>query len=156
MRVFLGLIVLLSMFLMAAFWQKGYTRRLQEQRDIEQGYSVHSTSADDRWVKLVLGRPSGAEPLAAPIHLQGTPPDPAPVDPGVPAPPTETDIEPDVTYVVQSNDVLGTICQERYGTANPKVIDAVALYNDLKDPNDLDLGQTLALPSLEVLFPKGP
>ena len=155
MRVFLGLIVLLSLFLMAAFWQKGYTRRLQEQRDFEQGISVATTSGEDRWVKLVLGRPSGAEPMAAPIHLQGQPPLPGPeIDPLQPSETPPPDFEPDVTYVVKSGDVLGTVCQQRYGTAKPKVLKAVALYNDLKNPNALDLGQTLALPSLEVLFPE--
>lgn len=155
MRVFLGLLVLTSLFLMAAFWQKGITQRLEAKRELEQGWSVVTGDGQDRWVKLVVGRPSGAEPMATPIHLQGTPTWPPqgqdPVDPV----PTPQPVVPDVTYVVQSGDVLGTICQERYGTAKPQVLQAVAEYNELSDPDALKLGQVLALPSLEVLFPDG-
>ncbi|MBL4770162.1 MAG: LysM peptidoglycan-binding domain-containing protein, partial [Planctomycetes bacterium] len=72
-----------------------------------------------------------------------------------PLPEPEPDIEPDVQYVVQSGDVLGTICVQRYNSAKLKVLKAVAQYNDLKDLNDLSQGQRLALPALEVLFPGG-
>lgn len=170
MRVFLGLLVLTTLFLMAAFWQQGITRRLEEKREHEQGLSVLAADGEDRWVKLVLGRPSGADPMPSPIQLQSTPTWPPEGDPGSepnrpPVEPAnsndpsganpEPSIVPDVTYVVKPGDVLGTICQERYGTARPKVLDAVATYNELTDPDALKLGQVLALPSLSVLFPEG-
>ncbi|HPF14717.1 MAG: LysM peptidoglycan-binding domain-containing protein [Planctomycetes bacterium] len=153
MRVFLGLSVLLSLFLMAAFWQKGITRRLEQKREYEQGISFQGSAGQDRWVKLVLGRPSGAEPMATPIHLQG-PSDVLPPEDEPQRPPPAPDIEPDVTHVVKAGEVLGTICMQRYGNAKPKVLTAVAVYNDLKNPNVLKQGQVLALPSLEVLFPE--
>ncbi len=155
MRVFLGLLVLTSLFLMAAFWQQGITRRLEAKRDLEQGWSVVTADGQDRWVKLVVGRPSGAEPMATPIHLQSTPTWSTEESNPIRSEPDPPPVKPDVTYVVQSGDVLGTICQERYGTAKPKVLQAVAEYNELRDADALKLGQVLALPSLEVLFPDG-
>lgn len=154
MRVFLGISVLASLFLMAAFWQKGITRRLEQKREYEQGLSFLGSSGEDRWVKLVLGRPSGAEPLSTPIHLQGPTdvPDPT-LEPENVDPTPSPDIEPDVTHVVKSGEVLGTICMQRYGTSKPDVMKAVGVYNDLKDLNRLEAGQVLALPSLEILFP---
>ncbi|MEZ5973860.1 MAG: hypothetical protein R3F17_10225 [Planctomycetota bacterium] len=159
MRIFLGLFVLLSLFLMAAFWHKGTTRRLQQQMEFEQGISVQATAGEDRWARLVLGRPSGAEPLAVPAHLAGQQPiAPAP-DAPLPQPGPEPEpvpaATPDFAYIVQPGDVLGTICQKHYGTAKPRVIRAVAMYNDLADENGLRQGQKLALPAIEILFPDG-
>ncbi len=157
MRVFLGIAVLGSLFLMAAFWQKGISRRLQQKRTYEQGSTYMNDRGEDRWVKLVLGRPSGEEPLPAPVQLDPGPmirPEDRPVEPG-PEPEPAPNFEPDVKYVVQPGDVLGTICVDRYGTAKQRVLDAVAVYNDLKNPDNLKRGQTLVLPELEVLFPEG-
>ncbi|MFT4648865.1 MAG: hypothetical protein ACI87O_001924 [Planctomycetota bacterium] len=155
MRVFLGIAVLGSLFLMAAFWQKGITRRLQQKRTYEQGQGTMEGRAESRWANLVLGRPSGADPLPAPVQLN---PGPAPLildQEQQPWPEPEPDIEPDIQYVVQPGDVLGTICVGRYSTARDRVLKAVAQYNDLQDPDNLKQGQVLALPALEVLFPGG-
>ncbi len=153
MRVFLGIAVLGSLFLMAAFWQRGITQRLQQKRTYEQGQGHSTDRAENRWATLVLGKPSGEEPLPAPVQLEPGPV-PPPLDVQEPPEP-EPDFEPDVQYTVQAGDVLGTICMRRYDTAKPRVVKAVALYNDLKNENAVKQGQVLALPSLEVLFPDG-
>ncbi len=155
MRVFLGIAVLGSLFLLAAFWQQGITQRLQQKRTYQQGQGRSAGRAENRWATLVLGKPSGADRLPAPVQLNPGP-GPQPIDtPDDPLPEPEPDFEPDVQYTVQSGDILGTICMRRYDTAKPKVLKAVALYNDLADINAVSKGQVLALPSLEVLFPNG-
>lgn len=153
MRIFLGIAVLGSLFLMAIFWQQGITRRSQQKRTYEQGQSHNGNRGETRWATLVLGKPSGAELLPAPVQLEPGP-TPPPID-FQEQPTPEPDFEPDVQYTVQSGDVLGTICIRRYDTAKPKVIKAVALYNDLKSLDAITEGQVLALPSIEVLFPEG-
>ncbi|MCP5024452.1 MAG: hypothetical protein GY930_22120 [bacterium] len=155
MRIFLGITVLGSLFLMAIFWQQGITQRSQQKRTYEQGQSHNDDRGRTRWATLVLGKPSGADLLPAPVQLQPGP-SPTPDDfQEQPTPEPEPDFEPDLQYTVQSGDVLGTICKHRYGTAKLKVIKAVALYNDLKSVDAISKGQVLALPSLEVLFPQG-
>lgn len=61
----------------------------------------------------------------------------------------------DFEYVVRPNDSLGIICQKHY-KERPllKLVEAVALYNDLKSPDAIREGKTILLPDAAVLFPK--
>lgn len=61
----------------------------------------------------------------------------------------------DFEYVVRANDSLGVICQKHY-EERPllKLVEAVALYNNLKSPDSIRAGDTILLPDAAVLFPK--
>ena len=63
MRALIGLVVLGTLFVMAASWQSRMTSELR--RDRSQRYNVADDSApgQEGWSRLVLGRPSGADPL---------------------------------------------------------------------------------------------
>ena len=61
----------------------------------------------------------------------------------------------DFEYVVRANDSLGVICQKHYAERPLiKLVEAVALYNDLKSPDSIRAGDTILLPDAAVLFPK--
>jgi hypothetical protein len=57
--------------------------------------------------------------------------------------------------VVAPGQSLSTICQSRYGTSRPEVVQALARYNGLKDANALRAGDTLRAPPLEQLLATG-
>ena len=99
--------------------------------------------------RVLIGQYSGAAPLRveevvssiAPVvlHEESAPP-PAPL-----------------TVTVHPGSTLSKLCQEYYVEVGrpplSKVVDAVALWNGLANPNDLRAGQVLELPPLSSLFP---
>ncbi len=61
----------------------------------------------------------------------------------------------DFEYEVRPNDTLGFICDKHYEDrplALHKIVDAVALYNDI-NANSIKAGDTILLPDAAVLFP---
>ena len=113
------------------------------------------------WLRWGAARPSGAEPLTAATTTAATPAaTAAPSDPGPPpssAPPTGTatpattatpaaTATPSATpqpseYIVQSGDTLGAIAASFGLTA-----EELAAYNDLPNPDLIDVGTVLRLP----------
>jgi LysM repeat protein len=99
--------------------------------------------------RVLIGQYSGAAPLRveevvspiAPVvlHEESAPP-PAPL-----------------MVTVHPGSTLSKLCQEYYVEVGrpplSKVVDAVALWNGLANPNDLRAGQVLELPPLSSLFP---
>lgn len=150
MRALLGLLVLGGLFVVAASWQESHTERLRAQRSREFGLPSAGEAHDDSWCTLVLGRKSGAEPIPTPDPAELAYAEPAPSADAAAAEP-EPSFEPDYRYEVQKNDVLGKICQRHYGTARPRLVDAVARYNELASANDIRAGQILLLPDRELL-----
>lgn len=151
MRILLGLLILGSLFLLAATWQDRIVDGYHQERRLRHGVADAQDRHGGAWARLVLGRPSGEQALPAPVELTpaalpGGAPDAAPV-------PTPL-LPPDYRYVVNSGDVLGRICQVHYESERPLVqlVEAVAAYNDLR-ANRIREGQTLLLPDLGVLFP---
>ncbi|MCP3918298.1 MAG: LysM peptidoglycan-binding domain-containing protein [bacterium] len=144
MRALLGLLVLGGIFVLAATWQDRRTAELRRQRAHRFGIPDAEAQVDDGWSTLVLGNPSGAEPLAP---LEAAPPEDTP-DPDTWDPPA---YQPDYRYVVAKNDVLGVICQRHYDSARKELVDAIAAYNELKNANDIGEGQVLLLPDEELL-----
>lgn len=163
MRALIGLLILGSLFVMAASWQNRTTSRLRGDR--AQGYNVASDSVrpSEGWSQLIVGRPSGADPLPVPeqVALPGgsgvnagngaQPQGPRPLEADNPS----VKYRSDRIYVVQSNDVLSKICQDHYD-ARPleDVIARVATYNDLKSPDAIRAGIEIRLPDAAVLFPE--
>jgi hypothetical protein len=144
MRALLGLFVLGGIFVLAATWQDRRTAELRENRTHRFGIPVDGVEAEGEWAQLVLGRPSGAEPLA-PLEAQDTPLEPHENEWEPPA------YQPDYRYVVLKNDVLGIICQRHYDSARKELVDAIAAYNDLASPDDIREGDVLMLPDEELL-----
>lgn len=137
---------------MAALWQDRITERLRGERRLVHGIPQAGDIRGDDWARLILGRPSGEEPLPAPTDLS-TPP---PVDEDQEFRIELPDFAPDYHYVVTSKDVLGKICQAHYDSEYPlrKLVAAVAAYNDLRSANDIRAGHVLLLPDLGILFPQ--
>ena len=188
MRVFVGLSLLAMLFWMASTWQSRQTERIRRERDQKHGtlQAQTSTPGDGQpqpqssasWSTLILGRPSGVEPIAR----RAAPPEPGrrgasartdprqpgtgaqalPIEASAPhggsapnsgegAPPAQVD------YRVRRGDSLSMICADFYGTergsfANlSQLARAVALYNGMKNADELQQGQVLKLPALARL-----
>lgn len=157
MRALLGLLVLGSLFVMAASWQNRTTAGIQDRRAQRYGIPDDSAAGTDGWSRLVLGRPSGADPIRLPEPV-GPAPDPTP-GPGTggvtpPIEPPVTPIPRDFEYEVKPADVLGVICQRHYDVRPlAAVVEAVSRYNNLKSADDIRAGKILLLPDPAVLFP---
>ena len=155
MRALIGLVVLGTLFVMAASWQSRMTSELRKDRSQRYNVADDSASGQEGWSRLILGRPSGVDPLLIPepqgpavsFPPQLTPPPAAP-DPA-PAP----RFRPDRVHRVRANEVLGKICQEHYDVRPlDAVVEAVATYNELASPDDIREGQELLLPDPAFLF----
>ncbi len=150
MRLLLGGLLLLALFGGAALWQRSWTSAARSERDAAR---TGGTAIGDGWSRVVVGRPSGGEPYVGPVEKGSAVP---PVREQVPPGPTRA-LSPqpaDTEITVQSGQSLSKICQEHYGTARLAVIEAVARYNHLADPDTLREGQKLRLPHLESLLEK--
>ena len=149
MRALVPLIVLGSLLILAGEWQSRNAGTAGVPRETPRGPGAVVAEAEDGWSLLVLGRPSGAEPLRRPEPTR-TVDEPT----GTVSPPTPLPVIPsDTRYVVQPNDVLGVICQTHYDVRPlSSVIEAVAAYNDLPSVDSIRSGDVLLLPDPAVLF----
>ena len=155
MRILIGLMLLGSLFLLAALWQRGFTERLQDERRLRHGVPMARDLKGEGWARLVLGRPSGEDPLPAPQAMESAPPPSLPAQGEVAAPPPVPDYPPDYQYEVAPGDVLGRICQAHYQSDLPllRIVEAVAAYNHLGTEDGIRSGEVLLLPDLRILFP---
>ncbi len=150
MRTLLGLLILGGLFLMAATWQRNQTEELRAQRSQRYGIPQDPAGQEPGWDTLVLGRPSGAEPIPSPAPLgrawenwTDTGDD------------TQGDerliVSQEYRYEVQSGDVLSRICARHYGTSRASLVNAVAHYNGLGSPDAIRAGKILLLPDPALL-----
>ncbi|MEO0649157.1 MAG: LysM domain-containing protein [Planctomycetota bacterium] len=65
-------------------------------------------------------------------------------------PPTSTAL-PDFEHTVRNGQTLSEICAGHYGTAAPGLVQALATYNGLRNPDELRAGVPIALPDRAVL-----
>ena len=70
MRALLGLLILAGIFALAARWQERRSGELRDERSYRYGIPAPDESLGEGWSTLVLGRPSGADPLPAPSPSQ--------------------------------------------------------------------------------------
>ena len=148
MRTLLPLLVLGTLLILAGEWQS--RNRTAPRVPGEEGrQDMGAAEMGGDWDLLVLGRPSGAEPLRRPEA-----PPPAPYGTGdSPTQPPARPVSSDTRYVVQPNDALGLICQSHYDVRPlSSVIKAVAEYNDLDSVDSIKSGDVLLLPDPAVLF----
>ena len=149
MRALLGLVVLGGLFLFAASWQRDQTARLRDERSLRYGVPAAGETRQEGWSTLVLGGSSGAPPIPAPERPPGVDWE-EPASEGGEAP-RAVPFQPDYRYEVQPGDVLGVICQRHYGTAKPRLVEAVARYNELASADAIRAGVVLLLPDRELL-----
>lgn len=156
MRAILGVLILGGLFLAAASWQESQTASLRAKRRSEHGIDPDSSTVrgDGRWSTLVLGAPSGAEPLLQPgwtaDHSQGST---SSAESGATesGPTDEPKVTPDFSYTVRSGDILGRICREYYGSGGARLVEAVARYNGLSSPDSIRAGKPILLPDRSLL-----
>ena len=60
-------------------------------------------------------------------------------------------VSEDATYTVKDGDTMYCIVRVQYGFESQELVDKLATYNGLEDPNRIVLGQVLYIPTLEVL-----
>ena len=160
MRLLLGLLVLGGLCLLAANWQENLRSAALETRRLERGIPSHAVpevNGTDGWATLVLGTPSGAEPIAPQVSPKNPPVIQIPIRgvaipanaPTVSSPPT---LQADQEHTVVKGDSLSRICEKHYGTSRSSVIKALARYNGLGSANQIQLGATLLLPDLDLLL----
>jgi nucleoid-associated protein YgaU len=108
--------------------------------------------------RVLIGVPSGAEPLGASRTAVGraerrfVAATPTPEQrPSLPAPKI-------FKLQVRPGGALSTMCQEFYKQEErpplAAIVEAVARWNQLSSPDSLQVGQSLELPPLELLFPE--
>lgn len=150
MRTLLGLLILGGLFLMAATWQRNQTKELRAERSRLYGIPEDPSSERPDWDTLVLGRPSGAQPIPSAEQLDPVwenwtdPDDDTQGDAGPP-------VSQEYSYEVQPGDVLSRICSQHYGTSRASLVLAVAHYNGLDSPDAIRAGKILLLPDPGLL-----
>jgi hypothetical protein len=172
-RLLLGALVLVALFLAAATWQRRFSEAARDERNAELGRPVHGVEAPpEGWSVVTVGRPGGGEPFGAtspaptPARAPGSPAGaapaktPPPAAPQAPSPstPAPSQLQPQggdsSAWLVEPGQSLSGICSTRYGTARAEVVDAVARHNGLSSPDLVRQGQRLDLPPIERLLPK--
>lgn len=156
--------MLLTLFAWAAVWQKSWTAEVRAERD-------ESWSADTRadtarpdlrsgWSRVIVGRPSGAEPLDAPPRsTMASVPNELRKELPKATPTGETNVTPliqerEFELVVQRGQSLSKIAQAHYHSSRNDMLQALTAYNKLKDPGSLREGERILLPPIEKLLPK--
>ncbi|MFT5287729.1 MAG: LysM repeat protein [Planctomycetota bacterium] len=173
MRILIGIACLLLVFAVSTFWHRTKITELR----IETGLEKIVVAAEKRsfrpgWGEVIVGAPSGVEPIHVEIEAILIPADarrltPPPGRRGAQQPldeelARELDIEADEygapeselqqaprdwELEVRSGDVLSSIVRKHYGRVSPDLDQKLAEYNGLSSPDKLKVGQTLYLPT---------
>ena len=64
---------------------------------------------------------------------------------------TSNVVSEDKTYTVKCGDTMFCIVRVQYGYESQELVDKLATYNGLADPNRIEVGQELLIPDIEVL-----
>jgi len=174
-RILLGALVLVALFLGAATWQRRFAQAARDERDaslrVRTSHEVEAPA--EGWSVVTVGRPGGGDPYGAPAPSSarasgsvgssaapagGAGPTSAPAPPQASASPAIATPAPagasSTAWTVEAGQSLSRICSARYGTARAEVVDAVARHNGLASPDLVREGQRLDLPPIERLLPK--
>jgi hypothetical protein len=143
MRIVLGVLVLIGLFLGAAWLRHSFTTEARSASERAWGSGeLKLAPIEEGWGRAIVGVQSGVAPVAA-EEVRPTPPAAAPKT----EPKTEPETKPaQATHVVQPGENLGRICAQVYGTSDKRLVEAVAKANGLTSPNAIRVGQTLVLP----------
>ena len=162
MRTVVILLCFAAAFGLAGLWQSQRLKRLEQARELvfrEQEGELGRTPSG--WLEagagvVVIGRASGADPIARPpssAHDDAHAAQPTGATTGQAttqpvAPPSQLS---DFELAVQPGQNLSSIVREYYGSAAPELIHAFARYNGIANENVLDVGRKLKLPSAQTL-----
>ena len=160
MRLFAVLFALALAFGLAALWQRHKVDELRAARErasrVAAGVLAETPSGDLRRGKgvVIVGRPSGVDPLPVPGGAGGE---------GAAGVPSDAELSggelsgadaarlADFVMEVRSGQTLSGIAAAIYGTAPAELVRRLAAYNGMEDPDELRAGQRLLLPPLERL-----
>ncbi len=167
MRPALGILFLVLLFVAATLVQESWIDEvrdrlpgLQLQAEDEVLANASAERAREGWARLVIGGPSGAEPVTPPgtFHerneerrmLVGNEPEFEAIPEDIPpAPPSDFEI------TLDSSSTLSELCVRFYGSGAPKLYQRLAEYNGFDDANAIRAGQKLLVPATrELLFSK--
>lgn len=161
MRTLLLVLSLACCFGLAAIWQQQRTGRLREERElagrIASGDAAMTPSGVLRAGEavVVIGGPAGqARADKGSTHVDGGQGVVHAGEKAAPSPPVTPIIDPplaDFVVEVAAGQSLSKIAHAHYGHAPVDLVDKLAHYNGLSDPNALRAGMQLKLPSLERL-----
>ena len=161
-RILVGLCLLFLTFGLAALWQGRTLDEMRRQRDAAtQGDEFGADARLPGWGQLVVGAPSGAEPVERPASMQERTHSNAPTGPPSPTPGSEDPggvrefqpprFPPPFELRIRSGQRLWSLLERHYDRVGPNLIADIAAYNGIPDPNVIEVGQLLHLPSLEEL-----
>ena len=171
MRIILGVLFLLALFLAAATLRQRFTSSARSASERAWGESETVLApVEQGWGHALVGAQSGVAPASAdeapamkpqaeaqqapaPAERQAQQqqqqtamaPAPAPAKPA-PAKPAPAATDGATKHVVAAGESLGRICAAHYGTSDRKLVEAVAKANGLASPDAIKVGQTLTLP----------
>lgn len=161
MRAVAVMLCFAAAFGAAAIWQAQHIRELHARRDlaarVQDGEVASGPSGliEAGWANVIVGRPSGVEPLDPfPAAAGQKRADEAPTvtpEPIEQPPAIEPVVPNDFELVVESGQTLSEIARAHYGTAAQELVKALAKYNGLADANAVRVGQKLRLPTRETL-----
>jgi nucleoid-associated protein YgaU len=179
MRSVVLLLLLAIAFGAAAAWQSRKVEALHAQREraaaIRDGELADTPSGEVRagWAVVTVGRPSGksrpppvepeggleSEPqteLAGELDENGVAP--ADLDLSQPTPDEGAATQgqeswtQDYELIVEPGQSLSKIAAAHYGSGPAPLVEALARYNGMSDPDQLAAGQRLRLPPLDLLL----
>jgi nucleoid-associated protein YgaU len=174
-KLLVGVLLLVAAFAAAAIWQRNWRAEAEARRELARTSDGRSSprpkaAAEEGWGRVIIGRPSGADPVAPsseplPRADASASPLPAPSPAAPPAGETRQSTDPasgespavpagEARIVVQHGESLSSLCQTHYGTRRPEVVQALAAYNHLKDPDRVREGQVVVMPPIERLIVK--
>ena len=165
MRALLVVLLIFVAFGAALVWQSGTMARLLSEHAERRGVMAGSSGdpatrpVPAGWGTVVLGDPSGADPVepqAAPGTARALP---ETVEPGqLLARPVSTEWSElearalaDYEVTVQRGMTLSAVAKAHYGEAPQTLVDALARYNGLASPDEIELGAVLRLPERSKL-----
>jgi nucleoid-associated protein YgaU len=146
-------------FGLAGLWQSRRLTRLEHERAlafrVQEGElgATPSGLLEAGTGVVVVGRPSGTEPIAAAPtpSVEEAPPVLPESEPPAPASVVEPQPLADFELAVQPGQTLSSIVREHYGSSSQSLVRALATYNGLNDENALEIGRKLKLPSADAL-----
>jgi nucleoid-associated protein YgaU len=181
MRSVVLLLLLAIAFGAAAMWQSRKVEALHAQREraaaIRDGELADTPSGEVRagWAVVTVGRPSGksrpppVEPVPEPetgmagefadeLDANGVAPtdldlpQPTPDDGAATQGQEKENWTQDYELIVEPGQSLSKIAAAHYGSGPAPLVEALARYNGMSDPDQLAAGQRLRLPPLDLLL----
>ena len=165
MRILALLVLLAALFGLAWFWQTGTLARMRAERaatlGVERGGRRDPAfeALPDGWGVVVIGAPSGAEP----VFLERSGRAPSPPSAELEARPEDlaagaswTELEQralgDYRIEILAGQTLSSIADAYYGERTRELVESLARYNGLSSADALPVGETLLLPPRERLI----